>query len=45
MNAELQMLIQLRDEQEVENFRAKQRKRLDQEQQESDDRVNKKARH
>ena len=45
MNAELEMLIQLRDEQEMENFRAKQRKRLDQEKQESDDRAGKKARH
>ena len=45
MNAELEMLIQLRNEQEVENFRAKQRKRLDQEKQESDDRAGKKARH
>ena len=45
MNSDLQAMIELRDEQEMNNFRAKQKKRLDQEMQESDDRVAKKARH
>lgn len=45
MNFDLQTMIELRDEQEMNNFRAKQKKRLDQEQQETDSRVGKKARH
>ena len=45
MNSDLQAMIELCDEQELNNFRAKQKKRLDQEMQESDDRVAKKARH
>ena len=45
MNSDLQAMIELRDEHEMNNFRAKQKKRLDQEMQESDDRVAKKARH
>ena len=45
MNSDLQAMIELRDEQEMNNFRAKQKKRLDQELQESDARAGKKARH
>ena len=45
MDSDLQAMIDLRDEQEMNNFRAKQKKRLDQEQQETDSRVGKKARH
>jgi len=45
MDSDLQAMIELRDEQEMNNFRAKQKKRLDQELQESDARAGKKARH
>jgi len=45
MDSDLQTMIELRDEQEMNNFRAKQKKRLDQELQESDARAGKKARH
>lgn len=41
MNAELQTLIQLRDEQEMENFRAKQKKRLEQEMQDGESKAKK----
>lgn len=44
-DSDLQAMIELRDEQEMNNFRAKQKKRLDQELQESDARAGKKARH